>query len=257
MSDEAMAAVKSADRVLDLFELLARWGHEMTHAEIASALGIPKSSLSKLLKNLGVRGYLEYLPATKGYRLGPALAQLSRRATHGRDIVELAGGVLAQIMAATQESCSLSLLRGDEIEAVAAVDCPQPLLSHLRVGDRVPLYASSGGKAILAFLPDSMREDYLARASFRPLTPHTLRAQDALRREIEEIRRDGASYSRQEVTVGVVSIGVPVLSAAGHPLAALNVAMPTVRFDEGSRRRCIHNLKQGAERLRSLAEQTS
>jgi len=252
MPDDSLTAVKSADRVLDLFELLARWGREMTHTDIAGALGIPKSSLSKLLKNLSARGYVQYVPASKGYRLGPAFAGLAQQTAHARDIVGLAGPILREIMEATQESCSLSLLRGDEIEAVAAVDCPQPLLSHLQVGDRVPLYASSGGKAILAFLPESMREDYLARAVLRPLTRRTLHAKADLRREIEEIRREGVSYSREEVTLGVISLGLPVLSGAGHPLAALNVAMPSVRFDAANQRRCVHHLEQGATRLRAL-----
>ncbi|WP_249192539.1 helix-turn-helix domain-containing protein [Burkholderia cenocepacia] len=38
--------IKSADRTLDLLELLAGWGREMTHADIAGALDIPKSRVS-------------------------------------------------------------------------------------------------------------------------------------------------------------------------------------------------------------------
>jgi DNA-binding IclR family transcriptional regulator len=45
MSDSTQAAVKSADGVLDLLELLARAGREMAHNEIGEALQIPKSSL--------------------------------------------------------------------------------------------------------------------------------------------------------------------------------------------------------------------
>jgi DNA-binding IscR family transcriptional regulator len=74
------ATVKSADRVLTLFELLGRWGREMSHAEIADVMGIPKSSLSQLLKNLVGRGWLAYSPGAKGYVLGQALIDIARGA---------------------------------------------------------------------------------------------------------------------------------------------------------------------------------
>ena len=55
-------SVKSADRVLDLLELLTRRGKAMSHTELSLALGIPKSSLTQLLRNLTDRGYLLFSP---------------------------------------------------------------------------------------------------------------------------------------------------------------------------------------------------
>ena len=77
LEDESSGVVKSADRVLDVIELLARWGREMSHTEIADTLEIPKSSLTKLLKNLTARGFVEFVPLTKGYRLGEALIKIN------------------------------------------------------------------------------------------------------------------------------------------------------------------------------------
>jgi hypothetical protein len=70
MANASTGVVKSADRVLDLFELLGRWGAEMSHTDLVEALQIPKSSLTQLLRNLVSRGYIEFSPSTKGYRLG-------------------------------------------------------------------------------------------------------------------------------------------------------------------------------------------
>ena len=88
MSDSPQAAVKSADRVLDLFELLAHSGREMPHSEIAEVLQIPKSSLTQLLRNLIGRGYVEVTPNGRGYRLGATLLRLSQSAGHVRDLVD-------------------------------------------------------------------------------------------------------------------------------------------------------------------------
>lgn len=257
--DEAAEAgtVKSADRVLDLFELMSRYGHDLTHSEIAANLGIPKGSLSKLLMNLQRRGHVQFVKETKGYRFGDAFLDLARRVTVARDIVALSGNVLATISDATSESCALILSRGDEVEIVSAIDAPHLLLAHLNVGDRIPLYASSGGKAFLAFTDDETRSDYLDRVVLEPLTRYTLTDKTSLRREIEEARREGVAYSRQEVSEGVMSIGVAVLSKAGSPVATLNIAMPSLRFNEAKRLLCITELKKGARRLGSLLGEVS
>ena len=97
MSDMVQAAVKSADRVLDLFELLAHAGREMSHSEIAEILQIPKSSLSQLLKNLIARGYVEVTANGRGYRLGEALLRLSQSAGRMRDLATQSEAFLADL----------------------------------------------------------------------------------------------------------------------------------------------------------------
>ena len=245
-------AVKSADRVLDLFELMSRYEHDLTHSEIAGHLGIPKGSLSKLLTNLQQRGHVQFVKETKGYRFGDAFLNLARRVTVAHDIVALSGNVLATISDATSESCALILPRGDEVEIVSAIDAPHLLLAHLHVGDRIPLYASSSGKAYLATIDEKTLSDYLDRVVLEPLTRHTLTDKASLRREIEEARREGVAYSRQEISEGVISVGIAVLSKTGAPIATLNIAMPSLRYNEAKRLLCITELKKGASRLGSL-----
>lgn len=248
--DEADAGtVKSADRTLDLLELLARWGHEMSHAEIAEALEIPKSSLTKLLKNLSARGYIRFVPETKGYRLGEAVTKLARQASEQRDLVACAKPFLSEITRRTKESCALNLLKGDQIEVVATELSPHRLVSHLRPGDLAPLYAVSGGKAILAFLPDVMRDEYLGSIRLERITPRTLTTKKALLGQLDEIRRTGVAYSFEEYTPGIVGVGVPILSAAGFPLGALNLAIPAVRFNDDMSASAVTALRSAADQI--------
>ena len=249
LEDESNGVVKSADRVLDVIELLARWGREMPHTEIAEALGIPKSSLTKLLKNLTARGFVEFVPVTKGYRLGEALIRLSQQSTHSRSLVSCAQPVLAEITQQTLESCALNQLKGDQVEVVATVTSPQRLVSHLRLGDLAPLYAVSGGKVILAFLPDQMRSEYIKTVKMQAITPKTITAKKALLAQIETIRQTGVAYSMDEYTPGIVGVGVPVLSSSGFPLGSLNVAIPSVRYSERVGARAVAVLEAAAERV--------
>lgn len=236
--------VKSASRVIDLLELLARWGHEMTHVEIVDALGIPKSSLSHLLATLRARGYVDYSPETRTYRLGKAVAALARQTAQLHDIIALVGPVLRRLTEETDESSALNLLKGDYVEVAAKVDSPHRFLYHLRIGDMAPLYASSSGKAMLACMPPEMCDEYLSRVEMTPITPKTRTSKSELRRELKEVARTGIAYSREELTLGVVSMSKAVVNDAGTLIAALSVGAPIQRFDKALDARVRHALEQ-------------
>lgn len=252
MQAEESAAdfVKSADRTLDVLELLAGWGREMSHAEIAAALEIPKSSLTKLLKNLTARDYLQYVAEAKAYRLGNAILKLANQHGQVRNLAAQAKPILEQITEQTGESCALNQLKGDQAEIVATVTSKHRLVSHLQLGDVAALYAVSGGKAILAFLPDAMLDQYLQSVHFERFTPSTLASRKALAAQLQEVRKSGVAFSHEEYTPGIVGVGVPVLSGTGFPLGSLNLAIPAVRYGPAVERKAIATLKDAADRLR-------
>ncbi|WP_284945985.1 IclR family transcriptional regulator [Acidisoma cladoniae] len=233
MSDQATAAgtVKSADRVLLVFELLSSWDRDMSHTEIAEALQIPKSSLTQLLKNLVSRKWLAYEPQGKTYALGPAFTRLAKQAGLARDLVTVSGPVLTELTAKTLESSALNLLRGDIVEVACTVMGPQRLVSHLKLGDAAPLYATSGAKAILAHLTKDIQDDYIRRISFESRTPSTIKTAGALRKNLAKIVAQGFAYSYEEWTPGIIGVAKPILDEAMRPVGAVNLAIPAVRFN--------------------------
>jgi DNA-binding IclR family transcriptional regulator len=247
------STVKSADRVLTLFELLSTWGREMSHADIAEALGIPKSSLTQLLKNMVGRGWLAYSPATKGYSLGIAFTRIARRAGQVADLATMASPVLEELTARTSESSALNVLKGDMAVVAATVLGPQRLVSHMRLGEVAPLYATSGAKVILACLPSDMQEEYLRRVRFEPQTPATIRSIRALRAQLRDIKRDGIAYSFDEWTPGITGMARPILSNQGEVLASINVAVPSVRFDDSVRVKVADALLRAVEAIQQHA----
>lgn len=245
--------VKSAMRVLDLFDCLGRWDAEMTHAEIAQELMIPKSSLTLLLKTLVGRNYLSYVPATKGYTLGPAIGTLANRLRDGDELVSAAHTVLVWMTSETEESSALNFIKGDKFEVVATVLSPKRLVAHLRLGDSAPLYSTSPGKALLAFLPEEMLKEYLRRVKFEKFAVNTVEAVEDLEKQLAAIRRTGIAYVVDEYTPGMAGAARPILSASGFALAALNIAVPVARFDEKCRKRCAEILQRGVEMIRQRA----
>lgn len=249
MPDDAPIAVKSAERVLDLFELLARRTDGLLHMEIADRLGIPKGSLTQLLKTVVARGYVTYSAADKHYRLGERLAHLARRTARAQDLIALAQPLLEEITTRTRESSALNFPKGGEAEVVATVNGPQRLVSHMRLGDLAPLYATSGGKILLAHMAQEQLEAYLAAVSFEAITPKTLTSIDALRREIDEARRKGIAYSFEEFTPGIIGMAMAILSDEREVLASINVALPSIRYNPVTDRLVSDALKQATKEL--------
>jgi DNA-binding IclR family transcriptional regulator len=101
----------------------------------------------------------------------------------------------------------------------------------MRLGDLAPLYATSGGKIILAHMPESRRDEYLDRVSFEPITANTLSSATELRRQLDKIRREGIAYSLEEFTPGIIGLAKAVLGEDGEALGSLNVALPAVRYN--------------------------
>src|SRR5258708_12406018 len=63
-------AVKSADRTIELLELLAGYSEPLTLSEIHRRLAYPKSSLFVLLRTLVARGWVETDRRGTGYSIG-------------------------------------------------------------------------------------------------------------------------------------------------------------------------------------------
>jgi DNA-binding IclR family transcriptional regulator len=224
----------------------------MSHAEIAEVLGIPKSSLSQLLRNLVGRGWLSYAAETKGYTLGTAIIGIARTAAQRHDAVGLSQPILAELTAATHETSAFNILSGDLGETVATVLGGERLLAVMRLGQRSPLYTTSYGKVLLAHLPADMQDAYFARIELVPLTPNSICSVDALRLQLETVRREGVAYSFEEQTAGIVGTAGPVFGTGGDVVGAISVASPALRYDKNSG---THIAEAVVDAVRKLTQQ--
>jgi DNA-binding IclR family transcriptional regulator len=227
----ADAGVKSAYRTLDLLEVLAKSDRAVAHAELALRAAIPKSSLTQLLKTLETRGYVESLGPKGPYRLGSSALNLVRHGLDVQRVVAAARLPMEKLASDFKYSAGLNILNGDFVERVHGVTAPETSGFAMHEGVRAPLYASSSGKLFLAHMKSEDLESYLQRVEFRPITKRSLRTTGELRREVELARVEGAAYSRDEFTNGIVGVSVPLMNVHSRMAAALGFAVPSPDFD--------------------------
>lgn len=225
------SGVKSAHRTLDVLEILAHTERSLTHSELASRAGVPKSSLTQLLRTLHSRDYLESLGPHGPYRLGASAVNLVRHGLHIQHLVASARPHMERLALRAGYSAGLNILRGDIVERALGATAANTAGYAMHEGVRAPLYASSSGKLFLAHMNSEERESYLTRVQLRPITSRSLKSGSELRRQIRLAHAEGVAYSRDEFTRGIVGVSVPILSAHGRMMAALGLAVPSTEFD--------------------------
>jgi DNA-binding IclR family transcriptional regulator len=247
MATDASPA-KSAERALDILEYVARSPGRVAFPELAKELGIPKSSLFNLLNMLIKRKYLEKSDLRGGYNLGSAIEELSLGFGRAGSLVGRAVRRVQELAESLNETSGYYERRGDLVECLVAEVGRHPLIYNMRVGERVPLFANSCGKALLAAQPDEEIRSYISRTDFRPYTKSTILNGAALMADIRRIRKLGYGRSNGEYLPGIIAVA-KVVHENGLAVGALNVVVPEIRSDEASLERVLRALEAAATRF--------
>ena len=222
-------------------------------AELAPALGVPKTSLHRLLRTLERGGYLTSQGGV--YRLGPTsfqLASLISRSAPSTALPAAARPTLEMLAQETQETVMLGVLSGDEPEIlyVDVIDSAAPIRFSLAIGDRRPLYCAASGKAVLAFLPDHAQREYLDRTAFTAFTSQTTE-----KREMPELLRDvgtsAVAFDDGGKVSGAAGVASPIFDRAGEAIASISVAGPSERI-AANRARLEPLVRSAGERISRL-----
>jgi IclR family transcriptional regulator, KDG regulon repressor len=242
--------VKSAARVLDIFELLALHPDGINLSEIATALEIPKSSVHGLLATLSSRGYLRAGRHDRTYRLGVRLFELGSGYMASIDVVTDGQEIVREMARACDETVHLAILAGDEVLYVAKEEGTNTVRMVSAVGKRFPAHGTGVGKMLLSALtPDELDQLYPPGKPLAPLTPQTITDPVAFRQELADSRRRGYATDLEESTPGLCCIAAPVFGSDGTEVAAISVSAPTVRFTAERQAALLLLAQQSAEQL--------
>src|SRR6266542_5032327 len=154
MGQSQTQPVKSADRTLDIFELLAAEPNGLTVSEISQKLDLARSSTHGLVRTLHTRGYLMQNGGRR-FHLGARLIQLGLNVVDRLELRAAARGPLERLVAATHDTALLVVPdRGDLLYVDKVLSDARDVRTDPRVSARRPLHCTSLGKALLAALDD-------------------------------------------------------------------------------------------------------
>jgi IclR family pca regulon transcriptional regulator len=196
-------------------------------SELAREIGLSRSTTHRYVATLATLGYVEQDPATRKYRLGPRVLDLGFSAINSMELREISVPHLQRLSDETGHTVNMAILDGADIVYVercrSARQGQREIDLNLHVGSRLPAYCTSMGKVLLAALPDEGLDTLLEDLELTQRGPNTLTASDALREELEQVRRTGLAVNNEELAFGLRSIAAPVHGPSGDVVAAINL----------------------------------
>ncbi|WP_166980834.1 IclR family transcriptional regulator [Paramicrobacterium fandaimingii] len=230
-----MARDGMLERALAVLGCFSEQEPALTTAQISERTGIALSSAHRLLASMLDKGLLMPVPGRR-YSIGVRLWELGELSPVSVRLRECANPHLMRLYEATGENVHLAVLDGATPQTSAAlfigrITGRQSIPTLSRAGGRDPLHATGVGKALLATRDAAWLARYFTGTRERE-TQHTICDESALRAEIDMARARGYATTREEMTLGNISVAVWMPSVDGLPPAALGVVVHLDRADE-------------------------
>ena len=213
------------EKALNILNVFSPHNQELSTNEISKILEYHKATTSRTMLLLTKYGFLEQNKQNRKFKLGPSIAilNLSYNRSLENKLVQLAKPYLVELRNSIQEAVVLEVLSGRTTVRSYFVDGPGPLLLTGTAGDRLPIHAAAGARAILAHLdPDTW--DYYLDGDLPQQTPSTMTDINQLKKQLRKIRADGIAFDMQELDPDINAMGAPIFDAEGIPVAALVIA---------------------------------
>lgn len=208
---------------LAVMRCFAEHSRGMTVSQISMRTGISRASVRRCLITLARLGYA--LQDGQYFHITPKVLGLGYAYLSSTPLATFAQPFLERVHDSVHESCSLSVLEGDDVVYIARAETQRIMSVALRIGSRLPAYCTSMGRVLLAHLAPDALENYLQHTQLIKRTPKTISDPKRLRRVLQTTAADGYALVDQEVEVGLRSIAVPIMGRDNQVIAAMNVGV--------------------------------
>lgn len=233
--DERMTEPSERDFIQSIergFAVLAAFDAERTNptlAELATATDLSRPAVRRILLTLQKLGYVR---GNNGrWSLTPRVLSIGQHYSASHAMIETAQPHLLTLAEHTHESASLAAIDGAEVVYVARVPVRRIMSINVSIGTRVPAHATSMGRVLLAWAPEPVVDEVIARSGLRAFTRRTVTDEAEFRRVLRQVRSDGWSLVAEELEDGLLSVSAPVRDQSGQVVAALASSTSSGRSD--------------------------
>lgn len=235
-------SVKQAANVLELLEFFAERRQPAKLAEISDALQWPRSSTFNLVGTLVERGYL-YEPRQRGgYYPSPLWQSVIQAVGEGDPLPDSLSSMVREVMLATGETTAVGSASSGFVTFVEVAESDQPIRYFAKIGDRVPIHASSVGRAILAQMTKRERETIYRKLAFERYGPSTLTSGESIEGALNAAEERGYHQSESEFVADLAGVSLPL------PLQPRRLAIVVA----GPVSRCLERRPEIAQTMREV-----
>jgi IclR family pca regulon transcriptional regulator len=219
--------VRSVDRAFAVVRAFGRDSPTLTLSQVAARTGLTRASARRFLLTLQSLGYIG--SEDRQFFLRPRILDLGFAYLSSVPVFEVVEAHMEPMVQQVQESSSASVLDGTDVIYTVRVSTKRIMSVQIEVGTRLPAYATSMGRVLLAALSRDQLDSYFDQAKLEQLTPTTVTNEQRLRSALDQVREQGWCLLDQELEVGVRSVAVPLHDPAGRVFAAMNISTNATR----------------------------
>ncbi len=253
MSDDAdRYTVPGLERGLRMLCEFSRREPTLTAPELARRLGVPRSTVFRLLVTLETLGFVERTPDGRAYRLGLAVLRLGFEYMASLDIVELGRPLLERLRDDTGHAASLVVRDGRDIVYLQRSAPLSPFSTSVTVGTRLPAHATVLGHVLLGDLTLSELRALYPEAHLESAGPHTPADANALFDLAQQTRQRGYVLAEGFFEPHISTVAAPVFGDNGHVVAALGLTVPGARIPEDRQAALVATVRGAATQLSTL-----
>jgi DNA-binding IclR family transcriptional regulator len=215
-------------RVAQIFRALdgQPWG--LTLTELAKRLGLPRSTMHRLVSALVKEGLLVSPPRAGRVRIGNEFVRIASASR--LELRQQVEPLMRNIFEATGETVDCSVLEGEQLRVIEVIPTQHHLRAFADVGATFPLHATSKGKSILAQFDDDALDLFLM-GDFEKYTPTTPTSRTLLKEEIDRVRLDGIAFDEEEYTPGIAAAAIGARDPFGS-MFCISVPVPMQRWEK-------------------------
>ncbi|WP_410014695.1 IclR family transcriptional regulator [Sodalis sp. C49] len=222
-----MSILNSTAAILRLMSTLKRG---VTVTDLVEHLQFPKSTASRVLKQLAEAGFLDRDASSLAYQPGLMLLEVTHLVRRNSSLTDLIEQALRELCGLTGHTGYLSVLDGNDVLVLRVIPGVHALRVIRNAGSRSPAWGTSTGRALLARLPDTQLNAQF-RAVLSPandLPMHFTQLMDRL----AVVRRCHWASAVNEAVAGAASVSCAVGDPHSGETVAFCLTFPASMADD-------------------------
>ena len=165
--------------------------------------------------------YLNFSEDTKRYKLSRKLLTLGFRSLNEHNLLETVLPHLRDLRDQVKETACFGVLGDEKGIFIEQAQGHHTFRFVLSPGKPFELHCSAPGKAIMAYLPKTVRDRYLSYMTFTRYNSRTITSREAYLEELEKVGKLGYAMDNEEELSGVICVGAPIFNYTGYPCGAI------------------------------------
>jgi IclR family transcriptional regulator, pca regulon regulatory protein len=243
--------VAGLEKGLAVIEAFDQERPRLTISEVAERTGLTRAAARRYLLTLSHLGFVHQ--ERKMFALAPRVLRLGQSYMHSARLPRVVRPAVVELAHSLREASAASVLDDADAICIAATSAGRNVSATLQPGIRVPAYCTANGRVLVAALPESQANAWLAQQTLRPLTPYTITQAARLRDELQRTREQGYATVDQELELCMRTLSVPLTNWRGDTVAAINLTAHASRMSiDDLVSAGLPALRQAQTRLRQL-----